>query len=168
MASYDWPPSSPSIDLGGLMSRETERLRFRAKMVRRLEEQRVEFEEIAAGPSPRVRQAVWVYTQVKRFAYRPDYFLFVEPPKTPLPGSYDLEQVAISVHGWAEDARHPGRDCVIRSLRVVPPFIVESQDEDHFAHWLQHVFFEMENHESREWLRMDGKIYDDPHKRDSR
>ncbi len=36
-------------------------------------------------------------------------------------------------------------------------------DADAFARWLTSALFDIELHESREWLRRDGAIYDDPH-----
>jgi hypothetical protein len=63
------------------------------------------------------------------------------------------------------DARGSGGMLPVCTIVQVPRFITESRHGDAFADWLQGQLFQLEIHESREWLRRDGAIYDDPHKR---
>ena len=64
----------------------------------------------------------------------------------------------------APDSRGTGRETVVQGRVPVPPYLADTRDEDAFARWLQHTLLDLERHESQEWLRRDGEIYDDPHR----
>lgn len=100
------------------------------------------------GPSPE-----WVREQLARFTYKPGWKFEVRNSDIP-PAAY----VAISFE--AEDTYNPGK--------IVNPgmgaYLYEVPDtEDRFAAWLASKVKAMEVHESREWLRRDGQMWDDPH-----
>ncbi len=42
---------------------------------------------------------------------------------------------------------------------------VDGRDEELFARQLASAILTVEHHESQEWLRRDGVIFDDPHKK---
>lgn len=56
----------------------------------------------------------------------------------------------------------PDRVIKVRSAQHLPARYLY-RDSEAFATWLQRALFQIEEHESREWLRRDGAIYDDPH-----
>jgi len=115
----------------------------------------------------------WVLDQLKRFTYRPNWtwtardLRYGSSPDVFSP--LNMDDVEIRVWFEAEDTRRPGETVKVGDRRIVPEYIVDHRDGDMFALWFAGLIRGMEDHESREWLRRDGNIYDDPHaKRDSR
>jgi hypothetical protein len=106
-----------------------------------------------------IRSPRWLVAQLARFTYRPGWTLKIVPAEY----HWGVSDYNLEVVGLVLDARGSGKTTQIRSLQPIPPFF-EDQDELQFARWLQHQLFDLERHESREWLRRDGEIYDDPHK----
>lgn len=119
----------------------------------------------------------WVAQQLDRFTYKPgwrfeyfnalgeDYVSImmevpdsrgktqpVRPYRVGFDGQLVTEPLTVKVGG-----RHP-----------VPDVIVDRCDEGGFAHWLLMMIDLMESHEIREWFRLDGELYDDPHANDPR
>jgi len=106
------------------------------------------------------QEAVWLAEQLKRYTYRPGWsmrILLPIPPTHPLFNSPRLE-----VRYEALDSRNPGRTIPLVNTTMIPHMY---GDADEFAKWLAHALLEIEWHESREWLRQDGAIFDDPHER---
>ena len=102
----------------------------------------------------------WLRQQLDRYTYRPGWSLTIQP-SAPFVG--DLFHLTVVYP--AADSRDPTRTDRLRFNTTVPPYIAEQRDEDLFAKWLQSALFDVERHESQEWLRRDGQIYDDPHGR---
>lgn len=59
------------------------------------------------------------------------------------------------------DSRNPGATTDIDVVAPIPPEALA--DERSFLRWLHSRLVEHEFHECREWLRVDGRIWDDPH-----
>jgi hypothetical protein len=64
------------------------------------------------------------------------------------------------------DTHNPEHTIPLR-VTIPIPLPLDEQDPEAFAHWLQHTLYSIEEHESREWLRRDGAIYDNPHSEDT-
>jgi hypothetical protein len=107
----------------------------------------------------------WIEQQLRRFTYRHGWHLSVE--------TSPVYEALLLVMYTAQDSRKPNFTVPIpvRIALPVPGYIFsiyEHQELDEaekvFGKWLQESLFYIERHESREWLRKDGEIYDDPHK----
>jgi len=51
------------------------------------------------------------------------------------------------------------------TVGAIVPWPVLNRGEPLFWDWLKHsIIHELEHHEEREWFKVDGEVYDDPHK----
>jgi len=103
----------------------------------------------------------WLRQQLARYTYRPGWTMEIERG-LPLGMSIVFDH-RICVAYCAPDSRNPDRDMPVQGKFSVPCYVTDQRDEKAFAEWLQRTLFEVERHESREWLRRDGQIHDDPH-----
>jgi hypothetical protein len=97
--------------------------------------------------------AEFVRKQLERFTYKEGW-------------TFDVIKHALTGHALrvtfrCKDTYNPHGPTIdignMTSLLFIP------DDPDEFARWLGGHLRMMEAHESREWLRRDGKIFDDPH-----
>lgn len=115
------------------------------------------------------RAEQWLATELARYTYKPGFIMEIRPD------GFGYGHV-LSVRMAVQDSREPrlddehwaGRPLGPRMVQVgfnerMPPSIAERQDAEQFARWLAGALMKLERHESREWLRRDGEIYDDPH-----
>jgi hypothetical protein len=109
----------------------------------------------------RVSPLTWLRDQLSRYTYRPGWTLEIGPEPGPVSSMSSAGRLVISFR--ETDSRDPSRTTRVRSTNVIPIPVAEMFDEAIFADWLQRTLFVVEMHESREWLRRDGQIYDDPH-----
>ena len=104
----------------------------------------------------------WATKQLERYTYRPKWNMWIERR------GHDRELwdafPMLCIDYEATDAYHHNSTVMQRFRTHVPGDIIERRDEEYFALWLQDTLFEVEQHESREFLHRDGVIYDDPHK----
>lgn len=94
---------------------------------------------------------------VKRISYKPGWelraqFIEREPPV------FNQIKITVGYHGTNSVPGHQHQTIPIHHARLIPAFAV---DFDWFVQACILIFQELENHESREWLRVDGKHY--PH-----
>lgn len=94
----------------------------------------------------------WANEEIARFTYKHGWTFEVAP------GGFFL-QVCMEV----EDTHHPGNTVKIGKWVPLSSMGVRLRDPALFARMLAATIQEMEIHESREWLRRDGQIYDNPH-----
>lgn len=103
---------------------------------------------------------VLIQAELDRFTYRPGWKLRLHCERS---------GIVLTITYKTPDARHTNSHKVeIVSRHIVPDEFLHGPSEylsGAFASWLQSALFDTELHESREWLRRDGKIYDDPHKK---
>lgn len=100
----------------------------------------------------------WAEEQLKRFTYKPGWTLTMVDPTGPFGDPF------VRIVFYTEDTYRPGRQIPVTSQQPLPaPWIIR-RDEDKFARYLQDALFKVERHESQEWLRRDGVIFDNPHK----
>jgi hypothetical protein len=99
----------------------------------------------------------WSRDQLARFSYRPGWRLSIEPGISPWTSG------TLLVRYRAPDSNHPERTTLIKFRTALPPADAFGGREELFAEWLQSTLLDLEWHESREWLRRDGEIYDNPH-----
>jgi len=98
----------------------------------------------------------WVRDQLARFTYKPGWSFTVANDLIP-----SSSGVLIALVARVEDTYNPGKHIEIGGYRRAQIYI---RDPDMFAKQLASFIVELEIHESREWLKRDGQIYDDPHK----
>lgn len=92
---------------------------------------------------------------LKRVTYRPGWrFVLYQSAH---------EGVWLSIKAEADDPANPGKTLVINVRTAVPPM----PHETYFFQWLAYRLARIESHESREFLRIDGKKVDDPHAPDA-
>lgn len=97
------------------------------------------------------REALATREQLARFTYKPGWRFEVI-------GNY--LRITLST----QDTYNPHKTVEVCS--VTPVYALGVDDPDMFAQRLAHRIQEMEIHESREWLRRDGEIFDNPHDND--
>jgi len=66
----------------------------------------------------------------------------------------------IAIRATVADSYHPEKEVEIGSVVVLPAHFVTLAD---FAHWLATVLRDREIHESREWFKVNGRPFDNPH-----
>lgn len=107
-------------------------------------------------------ETVWLRKQLARFTYKPGWTFSIEPTNPAL--SYIRHYLTIVVD--VEDTYRPGH--MIKIGGQYPIFrdvhLTDETAERMFALTLATHIESAEIHESREWLRRDGEIYNDPHK----
>lgn len=103
----------------------------------------------------------WLTTQLKRFTYKPGWTFEIRLPDY---GFSRFGEFMLYITMRVEDTYHPGR--MVEVFAAKPIYAMDHMDhnETAFAHMLAGHILEVEHHESREWLRRDGDIYDNPHK----
>lgn len=98
-------------------------------------------------------QAAWATKELERFTYKPGWKFEIV---VPLVGEPNLV-ITVST----QDTYHPKRTIDICSR--TPLYTMGIPHHDAFARALGFAIREFEIHESQEWLRRDGEIYDNPH-----
>lgn len=98
---------------------------------------------------------VWFEAQLKRFTYKPGFKMRVQP-------NLGFMGPCILLTMKVEDTYHPG--VFVEVMKPCPLEGVPAGNEQIFAQWLAGQLQELEIHESREWLKRDGVIYDNPHR----
>lgn len=110
-----------------------------------------------------IRALRWLQRQLSRFTYKPGWTFMI----TDVGGA-----IALSIIVRVRDTYHPDRMIDVGKQVFIPHHITdithESAAEAFFARFLSDHIKDIEIHESREWLRRDGHLYDDPHAQDAR
>lgn len=102
---------------------------------------------------PGFLQTKWIREQLARYTYKKGWkFSVVE-------GYFGMGFFQTSFA--CEDTYNPG--VMTEVCKRVPILAVPCGNEEAFARWLECEIQDVEIHESREWLKRDGKIYNDPH-----
>lgn len=92
---------------------------------------------------------------LKRVTYRPGWrFILYQS---------EHEGIWMSVKAEVPDAANPSKTTVVNVRTAVPPI----PHEAYFWTWLAYRLKRIESHESREYLKVDGKPLDDPHALDA-
>lgn len=103
-----------------------------------------------------------VQAVLARVTYRPGWTFAARHGR--VEGNPDLTGgLHLTIRGMVEDAFDPGHTTVLDVQVPLPPLADEAQ----LLALLQWRLLRVETHESREWLRVDHRIYDSPHKRDA-
>lgn len=111
----------------------------------------------------RTERYEWLKAELARYTYKPNFTLELTP---------DLVGARLYGTFRAPDSRHTPTDApddwptvAINFNAPVPPHLgtEPGRDSNLFAVWLRSVLFEVERHESDEWLCRDGVIINDPH-----
>lgn len=113
-----------------------------------------------AGESQRLDLA-WLRAQLVRFTYRPGWRLAIDAPYSIV--NDWIGDPRLVVEYVAPDSQQPDRTIPLQLTMLIPSEIGWARDETLFAAWLARSLLLAEEHESREWLRRDGQICDDPH-----
>lgn len=100
------------------------------------------------------RDLEWYREQLARFTYKPGWKFSIKPTV--------FSGVCLFIAMDCEDTYNPGQ--MITIAKQCPLTFAPYGDPEPFAAWLAHEIKDVEIHESREWLKRDGMIYDDPHK----
>lgn len=119
-----------------------------------------ESEPADRGPEPTTGGVEWWRWQLARFTYKPGWKMRVEPLHRLDPAKHGVGVLIITVR--VEDTYRPGVMVDVESVRALYPG-THDQDADHFAMLVAAWLKDVEIHESREWLRRDGEVFDDPH-----
>lgn len=104
---------------------------------------------------PYIERENLVRDQITRYSYKPGWEMTFNPGYYPGDGK-------VMLIFETEDTYHPGHLCKVGKavpMRMIP----DMTDDDEFGRWLANELVTMEIHEQREWLRRDGKLFDNPH-----
>lgn len=125
----------------------------------------------------------WVSEQLSRFTYRPNWTMTLDDLMVPWAEPFP-QAIIIRLVFYAPDSRNEvvdqnlrqfnvdtgqsepvrvRKDVKIGAVKQVPLYILDERSADNFARWLARSIEDMELHESREWLRRDGELWNDPH-----
>lgn len=97
--------------------------------------------------------------ELARWTYKPGWTFELERP----PPHDSFAVGSIVVRYQALDSRGSGETIPIVVRWAVDVYLLQDEHEQVFQRWLQARVLDAERHESREWLRRDGGIFDDPH-----
>lgn len=100
----------------------------------------------------------WAGQQLKRLTYKPGWTLEMQAPI----GAYGEPGVLIEFIAY--NSYRPGEKIKIRSQERIPLRVIQFRDEALFVRHVQDALYRVERHESQEWLKRDGVIFDNPHK----
>lgn len=100
----------------------------------------------------------WAEEQLKRITYKPGWTMEMYAPH----GTFG--DPGILIEFYAQDTYNPNRNIKINSRERLPIPPILRRNEDQFIQYVQEALFRVERHESREWLRRDGVIFNNPHK----
>jgi hypothetical protein len=94
--------------------------------------------------------------------YKPGFTMTVRPP---ISGDFGIGSVVFSCN--VSDSRDPLK--IIPVGRVVPvaPSLIEKASQagpEYFYKWLFGQILSFERHEAQEWFKINGQVFDDPHK----
>lgn len=92
---------------------------------------------------------------LRQVSYKPGWRIKLRLDQFPMTGF-----LQISILAMVPDSYHPDDKIEVGSVAVLPPNLC---DVDEFARWLGYILREREIHECREWLKVDGKVFDNPH-----
>lgn len=118
-------------------------------------------------PSQVLAALPWMREQLARYTYRPGWRLSIDP------GGFPDGPAVLIIDYPAIDSRNPERELRFTCRR--PLTYLWPTDPDRlsptlrqalyvtFGQEVQRAIFDTEMHESREWLRCDGALFDDPH-----
>lgn len=109
----------------------------------------------------------WLQRQLDRFTYKPGWTFRIDTTPTEGRGGWGRTPFLLTVTVRVEDTYHPGQMIDIGGSVLLPYRLGEVRGpiaEREFARFLIGRITDIELHESREWLKRDGEIYDDPHK----
>ena len=95
----------------------------------------------------------WLAAELRRYTYKPGYQLLLDRGTM-----RDWPRLIVKYE--APDSRDPSRRIPIVAQQIIPDL---PEDAEFFATWLERALFDIEVHESREWLRRDGTVCNDPH-----
>lgn len=105
--------------------------------------------------------AAWARNELGLFTYKPGWNFRITgaaPERSHLYGPY-LELTA-----EVEDTYNPGKRVVVGASHSLATMGVHHRDPNMFGRMLGQYVQSAEIHESREWLKRGGVIFDDPHK----
>jgi hypothetical protein len=105
----------------------------------------------------------WLRQQLSRYSYRPTWTFEVEYMPDPLAW---VDRYSILTRFKVMNSYPPHQEIEIKSLEPVPSFVIEHHDAEAFKRWFPVMIWYVEQHESKEWLRRDGELVDDPHKQE--
>lgn len=104
---------------------------------------------------PNVADLVAWERKLARYSYKPGCRLELVPPTS----VFDVPRVKVTLK--VLDSRGSGKQIEIEGQ--FPVYEEEWDDEAMLDRRIQQGLMSMEAHESREWLRRDGRLVDDPH-----
>lgn len=102
----------------------------------------------------------WMRSELARFTYKPGWsFRLTGDVQSIYDTRAGIYTLIITMN--VEDSRNPGRMIDVSSTSTITAY--SRMDSTQFARILATNIRDLEIHESREWLRRDGEIWDDPH-----
>jgi hypothetical protein len=95
-----------------------------------------------------VERMTQVQAEMVEWSYKPGWCFLATP-------------YAFHIRATVADTYHPD---VLVTVGVTTPLCCVPRDHEEFAAWLEYEIQAAEIHESREWLKYQGRVFNDPHK----
>ncbi|UOW93136.1 hypothetical protein SEA_NOSHOW_69 [Mycobacterium phage NoShow] len=109
---------------------------------------------------------------IERFSYKPGYeFTLVHPEEALLEGerlfSAPLPVSYLYLKCVVPDSTKPPHEPYTLQFQAVIPHNIEQHDQNGQLYYLRMILETFELHERDEWLRVDGELVNDPHKKEN-
>jgi hypothetical protein len=99
--------------------------------------------------------------ELTHWTHKPGYQFDIEP-------EFGTAQPMLALTITMADSRSPGHQIRVAFAIALPPHVTRHIDPTLFGAAMLRLLDEAERHETREWLRRDGVLWDDPHAEPSR
>jgi hypothetical protein len=101
---------------------------------------------------------------LQRISYKQNVTLSAWIDRSDIP--MGLEKVYLVIEMKVPDSRGSGREKPIGGKYPVPYGLMIEHNEEQMVRWIKMMIRSAEFHEIDEWLRLDGELIDDPHKKE--
>lgn len=99
----------------------------------------------------------------KHFTYKPNWeFRPTRVDRLTDPYLYGAFHLEVIVN--TKDVGNPNHDIKLRLGEVMAESMLATMDGEQFLKWIRSIIMNIEDHEAREWFRVDGNAPFDPHK----
>lgn len=101
----------------------------------------------------------WCRSIVERCEYKPGWEIHISDGDL-----FNLGEPILKIKFKTADSRFPDRIISVGMSHTVPEHVTMSLNKKRFIHWVLDMVMKVEIHEIKEWFKVDGEIFDDPHK----
>lgn len=71
----------------------------------------------------------------------------------------------LRITALVKDSRKANNYATLQHVAIIPDLLLLPDNSDMFVPWLFNEIMFVERHEAQEWFKVDGVVFDDPHKK---